>query len=210
MRFLTAEEVDALADTIDARYRALVLLLGFCGLRAGEALALRERDVDFIGRKVKVRRTLTDTSAGLGFGDPKTEQSTREVTAPMFVIEALSQSVKEFGPGEDGLIFQAPEGGGPVSLTNFRRRAWKNALKATGLGPLRIHDLRHTAVALAIEQGAHPKDIQKRMGHSSIEITMDRYGHAWDSADEAIADGFDAARKARGETGKVLEFAQSG
>jgi hypothetical protein len=57
---------------------------------------------------------------------------------------------------------------------------------------LRFHDLRHTAEALAIAQGAHPKAIQARMGHSSIVTTLDRYGHLFPALDEQIAEGLDA------------------
>ena len=57
---------------------------------------------------------------------------------------------------------------------------------------LRFHDLRHTAVALAIAQGAHPKALQERMGHSSVQVTLDRYGHLFPGLDERIADGLDA------------------
>jgi len=56
---------------------------------------------------------------------------------------------------------------------------------------LRFHDLRHTAVALAIAQGAHPKAIQERMGHSSITVTLDRYWHLGPGLDERIAEGLD-------------------
>ena len=68
----------------------------------------------------------------------------------------------------------------------------------------RFHDLRHTSVALAIAQGAHPKAIQARMGHSSINVTLDRYGHLFAELDEAIATGFGerlaAARQQRQRT----------
>ncbi len=54
----------------------------------------------------------------------------------------------------------------------------------------RFHDLRHTSVALAIAEGAHPKAIQTRMGHSTINVTLDRYGHLFPELDEAIATSF--------------------
>jgi integrase len=65
--------------------------------------------------------------------------------------------------------------------------------QSRGLGKVRIHDLRHSAEPPAIALGAHPKAIQVRMGHNSIEITMNRCGHLFDATDEAIADGLDAA-----------------
>ena len=80
------------------------------------------------------------------------------------------------GPGQEALVFQSPESA-PLRNTNFRRRVWQPALRDAGLTELRIHDLRHTAVALLIAQGAHPKAIQAHLGHSSIQVTLDRYGH---------------------------------
>jgi integrase len=58
---------------------------------------------------------------------------------------------------------------------------------------VRFHDVRHTSVALAIASGAHPKAIQARMGHSSIDVTLDRYGHLFPELDEAIALAFDTS-----------------
>ena len=66
---------------------------------------------------------------------------------------------------------------------------------------LRFHNLRHTAVALAISRGAHPKAIQERMGHSSVVVTLDRYGHLFDGLDMEIADNLDdVMRSTRGLT----------
>ena len=65
---------------------------------------------------------------------------------------------------------------------------------------MRFHDLRHTAVALAIAEGAHPKAIQARMGHSSIQVTLDRYGHLFPALDQQIATGLDGTyRRAAAE-----------
>ncbi len=97
-----------------------------------------------------------------------------------------------------GLAFPTPHGD-PMRRSNFRRRVWSPATAATGLEGLRFHDLRHTAVALAIRQGAHPKAIQERMGHSSVIVTLDRYGHLYDGLDSNIAAGLDEIlRESRG------------
>ena len=61
---------------------------------------------------------------------------------------------------------------------------------------LRFHDLRHTCAALLIAQGAHPKAIMERLGHSSIQVTLDRYGHVFSSLDEALTDGLEATYRA--------------
>jgi integrase len=74
----------------------------------------------------------------------------------------------------------------------FYRRHYKPAVRRAGLPEdLRFHDLRHTCAALLIAQGAHPKEIQERLGHSTIKLTFDRYGHLLPSLDERLRDGLD-------------------
>src|SRR5688500_7325210 len=67
----------------------------------------------------------------------------------------------------------------------FRARVWRPAVVAAGLDGLRIHDLRHTAVALWIAAGANPEEVAARAGHSSVSFTLDRYGHLYLEADSA-------------------------
>ncbi len=91
--------------------------------------------------------------------------------------------------GLDGLVF--PNGAGkPVSSSSFWNQHFTPSLRRAGV-KCRVHDLRHTSVALAIAESAHPKSIQARMGHSSINVTLDRYGHLFPELDEAIASAFD-------------------
>ena len=79
--------------------------------------------------------------------------------------------------------------GNPLSASSFLTHHFSKAHVAAGVA-CRFHDLRHTSVALAIAAGAHPKAIQSRMGHSSINVTLDRYGHLFPELDEAIAEAF--------------------
>jgi hypothetical protein len=88
-------------------------------------------------------------------------------------------------------VFTAPQGG-PLRVTGFRARVWRPATRAAGLDGLRIHDLRHTAVALWIAAGANPKEVAARAGHASVSFTLDRYGHLYPEADTALRDRLDA------------------
>jgi integrase len=84
------------------------------------------------------------------------------------------------------------------------------AVEHTGLSPLRWHDLRHTAAALAIASGAHPKVIQERLGHSSIQVTLDVYGHLFPSLEEALAERLDlVAREAAAHLPPERRLAQA-
>ena len=82
-------------------------------------------------------------------------------------------------------------GSDPIRKSNFNRRYWKPAITKSGLNGHVFHDLRATAVALAIAGGAHPKAIQERLGHASINTTFDVYGHMFPSLDADIADRLD-------------------
>jgi integrase len=90
------------------------------------------------------------------------------------------------------------EDGGALRVTLFRRRFWLPAVNAAGLDGLRIHDLRHTAVALWIAAGANPKEVAARAGHASVSFTLDRYGHLYPEADLNLRDRLDAIWSASG------------
>lgn len=94
---------------------------------------------------------------------------------------------------EDALVFTSP-GGEPLRRGNFSRRVWKPVLAAARLD-VRPHELRHTCAALLIAEGAHPKAVQAQLGHSSIQVTMDRYGHLFPSAAEELAGRLDAVHR---------------
>jgi len=183
MRFLDSDEVWHLADAIDPQYRSFVLLSAFGGLRLGELLGLRWSRVDLVQRRVKIAETLVMIEANVTFGPPKTKASVRSVPIPTFVADALSDA-RTGGRGSD-LVFTSPTGL-PIRPSLFRRRFWEPAVAKAGLQPLRIHDLRHTAVSLWIANGAHPKQVAALAGHTSVSVVLDRYGHLYPAQDEDL------------------------
>lgn len=186
MRFLTSDEVLTLAGTIDPRYRVFVLLGGFGGLRLGEMLGLRWGRVDLLRRRVHVAETLVDIAGHLSFGPPKTKAAVRSVPLPRFVADELA-GLATANVDAEQLVFQSPEGA-PVRATLFRRRFWAPAVSIAELSPLRIHDLRHTAVSLWIADGANPKQIAVMAGHTSVSVVLDRYGHLYPQQDDELMD----------------------
>ena len=176
MACLTAEEVERLVSVMVASYRPLIHILAYGGLRWGEATALRRSRCDLDANRLIVAESIADVNGRVIFGETKTHRI-RKTRIPGFLVEALRVHLETVGPTPDALLFTAPRGG-PLRIANFRRRVWCPALGAAGLAPtIRIHDLRHTCASLLIRQGVHPKAIQNHLGHSSIQITMDRYGH---------------------------------
>jgi integrase len=136
---------------------------------------------------VRAKTTIAESASEVGgqviFQTPKTDR-TRTVSLPRFVAEELAPLLA--GKGPDDLVFTAP-GGGPLRHTRFLRFVFRPAAKAVGLpAKLRFRDLRHTCAALLIAQGAHPRAITDRLGHSTIRVTMDVYGHLLPGVDEAL------------------------
>ena len=85
-----------------------------------------------------------------------------------------------------------PSAGVRCTGETFRSKVWLPAVEKAGLAPLRFHDLRHSCASFLIAQGAHPKEIQARLGHSSITTTLNVYGHLFPSLDERLAERLDA------------------
>jgi integrase len=162
MRFLTPAEIVDLAEAIHARYRALVFVGAYGGLRIGELAGLRPSRVDLPAGAVTVAEILTEVKGKLIAGPPKTRAGRRTVGLPPFVVRELKAHLGA-AQRPSSHVFTAP-GGGPLRVPSFRSRFWVPATKAAGLQGLRIHDLRHTAVALWIAAGATPKEVAVRAG----------------------------------------------
>lgn len=189
MMFLTPAQVADLADGIRAHYRTFVLMAVYSGLRWGELTGLKVARLDQINRTVAVVEQLTRDGT---LSAPKSEAGRRVVTLPAWLMPLMKEQVK--GKPLDAFVFTTEAGDPLVHASNFRRKVWQPAVKKAlppELVDLRFHDLRHTAVAIAIASGAarNPKALQVRMGHSTIKMTLDRYGHLLPGQDAEIADG---------------------
>jgi integrase len=140
---------------------------------------------------VEVAEIVTEVGGVLRFGPPKTRAGRRTVGLPRAVVDELAAHLSGGAVEADAFVFTAPQGG-PLRVIAFRARVWRPATRRAGLDDLRIHDLRHTAVALWIAAGAGPKEVATRAGHTSVSFTLDRYGHLYPEADTALRDRLDA------------------
>jgi integrase len=188
MRFLSPPQIQTLATEIDPRYQAAIFVAAYGGLRAGEIWALRKDRLDLADRSLVVVESVRDASGQLVFGPTKTNRP-RRVSVPKFLTAMLEVQMGNY-PSKDGLIFSAAEGG-PVRHGNFMRRHFVKATKASGLAGLRFHDLRHTCAALLIDAGRHMEEVKAHLGHASIKVTSDTYGHLFPAAFTAIADSLE-------------------
>jgi integrase len=200
MRFLTPEQVNSLAANISERHRTAIYLAAYGGLRAGELWALTTDRVNVLARTVEIAVSASEAS-GWHVGPTKTGKH-RTITVPRFLAKMLAEHIGRY-PSADGFVFTAAEGG-PIHHRNFRRRQFHAACIKSALGTItkdqhgqkhyegvRFHDLRHTCAALLIANGRHMEEVKDYLGHSSIRVTSDRYGHLFPKARAELADSLE-------------------
>jgi len=188
-RIATPEEVHRLSESIDRRYKAMVLVAAYGGLRMGELVGLRRHRIDFENGTIRVVEQVTQAD-GQTFvvGPPKTEAGVRTIDMPAAVMQALALHIMEQGENaRNGLVFTSPDGG-YIRRSNFRRRVWLPALSKAGIEHLRFHDLRHFHATMAVAAGVPVKTLMARMGHASARAAL-LYQHA--QPNEVVAAKFD-------------------
>lgn len=190
---LTVDEIERLADAAGPRGRAMILVLAYGGLRAGELAGLRVQDVDYKRCRVNIRQAISQTRGDKTIGPPKTRAAVRTITLPCSVTDELKAFTDSEQPAGDGRIFHG-RGGAPVGHVAVNHVVQK-AAKAAGMRPVNAHLLRHTAVSLLIDDGANPRAIQAFIGHSDIKMTLGVYGHLFDYGGEALAEGLERRRE---------------
>jgi integrase len=187
----TKDEIRALLATCQGRWRPLIVTVIFTGLRASELRGLRWSDVE-LGADGNSRagslhvRQRADRFNSIG--SPKSSAGKRTVPLAPMVVNTLKEWKLACPKGELGLVFPTPRGG--VESLHAMSRGLGAAQKAAGLGGSRraprygLHAFRHAAASLLIDQGVSPKRVQAIMGHSTIGVTFDTYGHLFPDADE--------------------------
>jgi len=183
----------------DEQCGALAILAVTTGMRQGELLGLRWRDVDLAQGSLAVTGTLQAVSGrGLVRGEPKTPRSRRQVRLTPTAIDALRrQQVNQAAArvragdqwGEGDWVFTGTRGA-PLQA-NTVRSAWRRLSQRANLPPVRFHDLRHTAATLLLGQGVHPKVVADLLGHATVAITLDRYSHVAMAMHQEAADALE-------------------
>ncbi len=184
---ISIEQVSTLADAVQPRYRVMILLAVWTGLRFGELAGLQRGDINLDEGTVKVSRQLQELRSGdLIIGAPKSEAGRRTVVFPPHVKSDIERHLAEWVESDPhALVFRGPDGA-PLRRSNFNRRTWQPACAACGLQGFRFHDLRHTGNTLAATTGASTKELMSRMGHASPRAAL-IYQHATLERDRAIA-----------------------
>lgn len=206
-RYLSHEAAHRLAVACGP-YRTLTFVLTFCGLRFGEAVALRVKDVDLDARRITVRKSVTYvTGQGLVEGAPK-NKTTRRVPVPKFLAPLLGTEIGD--RDDDALVFP---GRGERWLTEGQYRwVFDAAAEKIGEKGLTPHQLRHSCASLAIQAGANVKVLQTLLGHKTATLTLDRYGHLFPDDLDKVSDAFDEAAETAADwlrTGRGLRSVAS-
>lgn len=184
--YLTADDVARLAVE-SGHHRALVLTLAYTGIRWGEAVALRVRDIQFLRRRLSIHDNAVQLGAVHHLGQTKGREE-RSVPVPQFVLDELAVQCE--GRDLDDLVF----GNGttylprPKSSTGWFQAAVKKA-KVQKITP---HDLRHTCASIAISSGVNVLALSRMLGHRSAKITLDTYADLFDTDLDMVAETLDS------------------
>ena len=185
-RFLRASEVELLAQAMDDRYAPIVYVGAYLGLRWGEIAGLKRKHADFLRRRVQIVGSLERDGNRVRYvEETKTINSRRSVPVPQFLIDKLAHHLT--GARDSEFVFTAPEGG-LLLYHGWRSRFWTPAVKRSQLGHVTPHELRHTAAALWIDQGANPVTVQRRLGHKDVRTTLQLYGHLFPEQDDLLTE----------------------
>lgn len=175
MKFLDTKEIKAVLKEANENFPdfyPLILTAIYSGMRRGEILGLTWDYVNFVENKIKVVYSLYKGK----LDEPKTGYSKREIQMPPFVMKELKEWRRFCPENELNLVFPS-ETGTFMDADNMIKRRFNLVLENAGVQKIRFHDLRHTYASLLLAKDMNIKYIQRLMGHSSFEITMNTYAH---------------------------------
>jgi integrase len=199
---LSVAEVQHLADVVPSRYRALVLLLAWSGLRIGECAALRRVDFDLDPERPSVRVSQRAYRVGgdVDFDAPKSAAGVRTVALPPHLVPVLRDHLETYAEplSLSGLAFTTAKGG---DILGTYSGVMRRGLAAIGHPDVRVHDLRHFGQVLAAEAGASLPELMRRMGHSTVDAAR-AYMHATEQHGDEIA----ARMSARATSAGVVDI----
>ena len=184
LNFWTKDEFEVFIQCFteeEEMYRIIFLMLFWLGCRVGELLALTESDIDLEGGTVSISKTYFRRNKTDYITAPKTESSNRKITIPQFLQDEIKQFLdRQYELMPEERIF-------PITDRAIQKKM-KQKTEQARLKPIRVHDLRHSHIALLIEKGMQPLVIAQRVGHDSVNTTMNIYGHLYPNKQKQVAD----------------------
>ncbi len=204
LNFWTKSEFDIFIGSFgedEGMYKLIFEVLFWTGCRCGEMLGIFLEDLDFRNNTININKTFYRRNKQDYLTSPKTESSNRKVTVPDFLMKELKVYTDSiYGIKQKDRIFEITD--------RAIQKKLKSKIEALGLTPIRIHDIRHSSIAFLIEKNVQPLAIAQRVGHDSVNTTMNIYGHLYPNKQKQIADMLNS--EATGEsTSKVITFEQN-
>jgi integrase len=175
---LSPQEVEMLLEKAHPHYKVAFMTAFLTGVRSGELWGLQWGDVDWNSKQIHVRRSLWKGH----FQTPKSKCSVRKIDIPEMLLHELRRWKLQCPVSEHDLVFPSPSGK-PSHHDNVIFRYYNRALREAGLRRVSFHSLRHSNASFRIRSGQNIKYIQTQLGHASIQITLDVYGHLFNDAD---------------------------
>lgn len=182
MLFWTCSEFLKFIECVMDKHTSYICfsVLFWSGIRLGELLALTPEDVDYTNRTIRISKSYQRINGKDVITAPKTEKSKRVITIPEFLALDLQDYMAcIYGLGEKDRLF-------PVTK-NYLEREIQRGVKLSGVKRIRIHDLRHSHCAMLMEMGFSPLEIRDRLGHETVDTTMNTYAHLYPNKQEKIA-----------------------
>jgi integrase len=169
-----------LGGVVDDDLYPVFLLLALCGLRRGEAVGLRWRDVDLDTGVLKIRQQFVAVGSHIVIGEPKSKAGHRTIALDAATVQLLrchraaqTRQREQLGGVDTGLVFTQPNG--TALDPTYVSRHFDRLVAASGLPRIRLHDLRHSSASIGLASGESLLEVSRRLGHSSIAITADIY-----------------------------------
>jgi integrase len=180
-----------------SRYHPVFFLAAYTGMRKGEIIALKWDDIDFENKIIHVNKTLYKLSTGYSLDTPKSPSAVRSIyfdeeIENVLKRQKIKQKEEKLKNGriyqEKNLVFSQEDGGfvSPPSVNILFTRF----IDRSGLPRIRFHDLRHTHATILLQMGVNPKVVSERLGHSSVQITLDVYSHVTKEIKKDISKDF--------------------
>jgi len=201
IKTLTPDEARRLINgAIGHADAALFVMALTTGLRLGELLGLRWKDVDTGRSTARILQSLSWIKGGWALDEPKTAGSRRQIKLTELATASLithrskqAETMLRSGPiwSDHDLVF-ASRIGTPRTLQSVTQRSFKPLLRRLGIPIVRFHDLRHTAATLLLGEGVHPKIVSEMLGHSSVQITLDTYSHVTPTMQQQATDAMES------------------
>ena len=186
MEFWTKEEYDQFLTVIkkDTDTYLMAEILFWTGMREGELLALRVKDIFLDDKEIHINKTYYRLNGEDIITTPKTETSIRIISIPTFLRDEIEEYIKRhYAMPQDARLF-------PIVARTLQKRM-QHYMEKSGVKRIRVHSIRHSHVAYLIHQGVDPLIIKERLGHKDIKMTLNTYGHLYPSQQKMVADMLD-------------------